>query len=108
MKKELHRHHGDAGTALEILYEIVREKTVVSWPPIYLLGVDIGVEKATVFDGTEFTFRRAKAKEIWTEIGLYRGRRGDYSFIVLYSRFKLLRILNSSISPCKSLVRRFR
>ena len=34
MKKELHRHHEDAGTALEILYGIVGAKTVVSWPPI--------------------------------------------------------------------------
>ena len=34
MKKELHRHHEDAGTALEILYGIVRAKTVASWPPI--------------------------------------------------------------------------
>ena len=74
MKKELHRQHEDAGTALEILYGIVRAKTVVFWPPIYLLGVDIEREKATVFDKAEFTFRRAKAKEIWTEIGLYGGR----------------------------------
>ena len=108
MKKELHRHHENVSTALEILYGIVRAKTVASWPPMYLLGVDIEREKTTVFDKTEFTFWRAKTKEIWTEIGLYRGRCGDYNFIVLYSRFKLLRILNSSISPCKSLVRRFR
>lgn len=64
MKKELHRHHEDAGTALEILYGIVGAKTVVSWPPIYLSGVDIGVEKATAFDGTEFTFWRAETDSI--------------------------------------------
>ena len=74
MKKELHRHHEDAGTALEILYGIVGAKTVVSCSPIYLLGLDIEREKTTVFDGTEFTFWRAKTKGIWTEIGLYGGR----------------------------------
>ena len=60
MKKELRRHHEDAGTALEILYGIVGAKTVVSWSPIYLLGLDIEREKTTVFDGTEFTFRGPK------------------------------------------------
>ena len=60
MKKELHRHHEDAGTALEILYGIVGAKTVVSWSPIYLLGLDIEREKTTVFDKVEFTFRGAK------------------------------------------------
>lgn len=56
MKKELRRHHEDAGTALEILYGIVGAKTVVSWSPIYLLGLDIEREKTTVFDKAEFTF----------------------------------------------------
>ena len=64
MKKELRRHYEDAGTALEILYGIVGAKTVVSWSPIYLLGLDIEREKTTVFDKAEFTFRGAKAKTI--------------------------------------------
>lgn len=42
-------------------------------PPIYLLGVDIEREKTTVFDKAEFTFRGAKAKTIWTEIGSHGG-----------------------------------
>lgn len=64
MKKELHRHHENVSTALEILYGIVRTKTVASWPPIHLLGVDIGTEKTTVFDKAEFTFWRMKTKAI--------------------------------------------
>ena len=64
MKKELRRHHEDAGTALEILYGLVGAKTVVFWSPIYLLGLDIEREKTTVFDKAKFTFRGAKAKTI--------------------------------------------
>ena len=60
MKKELHLHHENVSTALEILYGIVRAKTVASWPPMYLFGVDIEREQTTVFDGAEFTFRGAK------------------------------------------------
>ena len=33
MKKELHRHHENAGTALELFYGVVKE-TVTSWSPI--------------------------------------------------------------------------
>ena len=55
MKKELYRHHENAGTALELFYGVVK-KTVASWLPIYLLGVDIEREKTTVFDKAEFTF----------------------------------------------------
>ena len=106
MKKELHRHHENADTALELFYGVLKKLSPLGL--LYTCRVDIEREKMTVFDKVEFTFWRAETKEIWTEIGLYRGRRGDYNFIVLYSRFKLLRILNSSISPCKSLVRRFR
>ena len=63
MKKELHRHHENAGTALELFYGVVK-KTVASWLPIYLLGVDIEREKTTVFDKVEFTFWRTKIKTI--------------------------------------------
>ena len=59
MKKELYRHHENAGTALELFYGVVK-KTVASWLPIYLLGVDIEREKTAVFDKVEFTFRGAK------------------------------------------------
>lgn len=89
MKKELHRHHEDAGTALEILYGIVGAKTVVSWSPIYLLGLDIEREKTTVFDKAEFTFRGAKQRryepeQVHTEVGrIYRFPVGSFIRFVL-------------------------
>ena len=76
MKKELHRHHEDAGTALEILYGIVGAKTVVSWSPIYLLGLDIEREKTTVLIRLNLHFEGQKGFVYRIDIvSLLRGKK---------------------------------
>ena len=62
MKKELHRHHENAGTALELFYGVLKKLSPLGL--LYTCRVDIGVEKATAFDGTEFTFWRAETDSI--------------------------------------------
>ena len=54
MKKELHRHHENAGTALELFYGVLKKLSPLGL--LYTCRVDIEREKTTVFDGTEFTF----------------------------------------------------
>ena len=71
MKKELHRHHENAGTALELFYGVLKKLSPLGL--LYTCRVDIEREKTTVFDKAEFTFRGAKAKTIWTEIGSHGG-----------------------------------
>ena len=89
MKKELHRHHEDASTALEILYGIVGAKTVVSWSPIYLLGLDIEREKTTVLIRLNLHFegqrqRRYEPEQVHTEVGrIYRFPVGSFIRFVL-------------------------
>ena len=58
MKKELHRHHENAGTALELFYGVLKKLSPLGL--LYTCRVDIEREKTTVFDGTEFTFWRTK------------------------------------------------
>ena len=62
MKKELHRHHEDAGTALELFYGVLKKLSPLGL--LYTCRVDIEREKTTVFDGTEFTFWRAETDSI--------------------------------------------